>query len=35
MAQHQIRVQCIINKLDEENKSEIKKIRSEFIEKIE
>jgi len=35
MAQYQIRVQGIINKMDEENKSEIKKIKDEFIEKID
>jgi len=35
MAQYQIRVQGIINKMDEENKSEIKKLKTEFIEKID
>ena len=35
MAQYQIRVQGIINKMDEENKIELKKIKDEFIEKID
>ena len=35
LAQYQIRVQGIVNKMDSDNKIEIKKIKDEFIEKID